>query len=238
MSRAAQIPRLSHLPRRELESMAAAGREVARLDAEMESLGGNPHQLLTKGDAVAFRHYPVGDVYDVGSHSQFYYHCHRSGETGHFHLFLRPRGMPAGLCPLAPKNAPADAPAHLIAVGLDSAGRVSQLFTTNRWVTGEAWYAAADVRAMLPRFRIWRSHVTGVDERVGRWLTALVGLFAPLIGDLLDERDRMITELIADAARIGRPAPLEDEGVEVLSRTAVSVENWRMAVEVGLREVT
>ena len=44
--------------------------------------------------------YHAGDVYDAETHAQFFYHAHpaeqrRSGEHGHFHCFLRPRGMPA-----------------------------------------------------------------------------------------------------------------------------------------------
>jgi len=52
-----------------------------------------------------WNHYPEGDVYDPDSHAQYYYHAHppqlRGGdEHGHFHTFLRPRGMPSGTMPL------------------------------------------------------------------------------------------------------------------------------------------
>ncbi|MEE8172364.1 MAG: hypothetical protein V3T62_05480, partial [Alphaproteobacteria bacterium] len=38
-----------------------------------------------------------------------------------------------------------DALSHIIGISMDAKGMPIRLFTTNRWVTGEAWYKARDV---------------------------------------------------------------------------------------------
>ena len=97
-------------------------------------------------------------------------------EHGHFHTFMRQGGLSPGAHPLvmpelaiagnpaapfeaalsapAPAGDPDEAWTHLVAIALDDRGRPLRLFTTNRWVTGETWYAAADVAAASARFAI------------------------------------------------------------------------------------
>lgn len=220
---------LAGLSRSELAAMAAAGDEVARLEAAIEAAGNTPVQVLTGGaPAAAFRHYPAGDVYDFASHAQFYYHTHRDGEHGHAHLFLRPKGMPPGVKPAVAVAGDKDAPCHLVAVGFGADGWLAELFTTNRWVSGEAWYAADAVKAMLPRFHVAPPGPVGP---AGRWLTALVALFRPLIGDLADRRDATVAAWSRAHPEID---PLEDPDLEITSRAQVSVEAWRAAVAVAL----
>lgn len=181
----------------------------------MTGLAGiHPVLLLTGGAAPEpFRHYPDGDVYDFATHSQFYCHVHRPGEAGHAHLFLRPRGMPPGLEPA--HAAMDDAPCHLIAIGFDGQGRPTEMFTTNRWVTDEAWYPAAAVKAMLPRFEILAG---GPGGTVGRLLTALVARHRGLIEELIDARDRALAEW--RDAHPGMDA-LEARRLEILSRAEI-----------------
>jgi hypothetical protein len=178
----------------------------------MEAMGTNPLLLLLDGAAQArpHLHYPVGDVYDAAHHTQFYYHVHRDGEVGHIHLFQRARGMQAGLAPLHP-NGDANAPCHLVAVGLGADGNAVELFTTNRWVTGEAWYPAAAVKAMLTGFCL---ETPGRLRPVALWLGALLDFYRPVVETLIDQRDAAI------AAR-AESNPLDDGALEVLSRIAV-----------------
>lgn len=194
-----------------------AGEAALRLEGEIRRLAPSAVHLLTGGAEIAqFRHYPDGDVYDFGSHSQFYFHSHRDHEHGHVHLFLRPKGMPPGLHPQIPAGE-ADAPCHLVAVGFDGDGRAAELFTTNRWVTGEAWYAAADVKAMLPHFNV--AGESG-PTLVGAWLSALLILYRPLIERLVDDRDRAVARW---SARHPNTDPLEDARLELTSRAAIDV---------------
>lgn len=204
-------------PRR--AALAAAAGDLGRAAAELRRGAGSPLAALTGGAAPEpFRHYPGGDVYDGASHAQFYFHTHRVGEVGHVHLFLRPRGMPAGLAPLAPTGEP-DAPCHLIAVGLGADGWPDTLFTTNRWVTGEDWYAAAAVVAMLPRFRMDGSGAAGA---VAAWLSALLAVVAPLVEDLVGERDAVV----AAWARSHPGFALDDRDLEVPSSCPLDLGAW------------
>ncbi|WP_068432732.1 hypothetical protein [Magnetospirillum sp. XM-1] len=190
----------------------AAGERLAGLAA---GLGEAPVSLLTRGqEGTAFRHFPAGDVYDLSSHAQFYYHSHRDGEFGHIHLFQRPRGMPRGLAPLVATADP-DAPCHLIAVGFGARGEATELFTTNRWVTGEAWYRADAVKAMVAGLRLAPA---GPWAPVARWLAAMVEFYRPLIDVLIDERDQAV-------AAWGRAHPgrdeLNDERLEITSARSI-----------------
>ncbi|MCB1084871.1 MAG: hypothetical protein KDK60_02080, partial [Chlamydiia bacterium] len=136
-------------------------------------------------------HYPLQEPFDDDSFSQYYYHAHRGGEHGHFHLFLRREGMEEEMGPLAydDRNVSRDGQetfAHLIAISMDEQGEPIKLFTTNRWVTGEDWYAAQDVRKMLKHFDVKHAYPSYV---VNRWLKGTLVLFRPQIEDLIDERD-------------------------------------------------
>ena len=137
-----------------------------------------------------------GEIYDPESHSQYFYHAHRSNEHGHFHTFQREQGMPAGCWPAAQSDAAFmkqrnDKVSHLIAISMNSAGRPCALFTTNRWVTADNWYAAEDVIMMLDRFEMdlaWPSWPTNI------WLTAMLRLFRPQILTLVRERDATVRD--------------------------------------------
>ncbi|MGE5506471.1 MAG: DUF6969 family protein [Actinomycetota bacterium] len=196
---------------------AAAGRRALALVQAMAGDGVSPVSLLTGGvQPTPLVHYPEGDLYDFASHAQAYYHCHRAGGGGHVHLFLRPKGMPAGVAPLLPAPQP-DSPCHLGAVALDGDGLPTELFTTNRWVTGEAWYAAAAVAAMLPRFRL---SAAGELLPVGLYLEALVAFYAKVLAELAAERDAAVADWAL--AHPGADA-LDDPRLEVTSRRSVDL---------------
>jgi hypothetical protein len=114
---------------------------------------------------------------------------------------------------------------HLVAIALDAAGEPIRLFTTNRWVTGETWYRADDVIAMLDRFRI----VAGAPSvLLNRWLEAMVGLFRPEIAVLLRNRDRAIVDW---RWRWPRRNAFEDTRLEIASGFAIDLEARLAAVE-------
>ena len=108
------------LSRGQLDAMAIAGREIQDCERVLHKTGDTVVSETLRGGGIFYEwnHYPDGDVYDPESHAQYYYHAHppqlRAGdEHGHFHTFLRPRGMPAGTAPLMlPELAIANAPAQ------------------------------------------------------------------------------------------------------------------------------
>lgn len=218
---------LSAVPPPLLEEMAAAGRTYRACQDALTRAGSTVVAELVDDRVEEHTHYPRGDVYDPDSHSQYYFHTHRPGEYGHFHTFLRARGIPPGIMP-APESGlcgRGDGLSHLVAIELDQRGAPARLFTTNRWVTGESWYKAADVAAMLSCFDIRSSLPSAVANR---WVTAVVALFRPQIGRLLMARDATIVR-----HRAGRStaAVLEDRGLEVTSAMDIDVYGQIAAVE-------
>ena len=220
---------LEDLPQASLEAMLAAGREVLEWRRVLAKSGDTlvGEVLRHEGPFYTLDHYPNGDVFDPESHSQWYYHAHdkkdRPGEHGHFHTFLRGGGMPAGIAPaplpdFLPKGERHDLICHLIAVSMDRSGWPIGLFTTNRWVTAETWYAADDVVAMLDRFEVRMSRPSWP---VNRWLSSMLRLFRPQIEDLLQERDQRLRVWQRAHPEVNA---YEDRGLEVTSQLPVSVE--------------
>ena len=228
---------LTALGRERLEAMRTAGEEILECRRVLLKGGLNVvgEMLRGQGEFVEYEHYPADDVFDAETHAQYYYHAHRGseGEHGHFHTFLRAPGMPDGVAPVTyggeePWPSGDEALAHLIAVSMDAYGEPIGLFTVNRWVTGDAWYAAADVIRMLERFDIDHANPSWPANR---WLGAMLRLFRPQIEALVLARD----VAVADWAR-AHPATdvFEDRELEITSQLAISVEAQIAAVAAAL----
>jgi hypothetical protein len=221
---------LESLPVETLEAMAAAGAEVMDVHRVLAKTGDNIVGELLKhhGTFYEWDHYPPGDVYDHETHGQYYYHAHASdqrfeNEHGHFHTFVRPKGMPPGIQPakvpgfVAPDD-PNDALSHLVAIAMTPAGLPFRLFTVNRWVTGEVWYEAEDVIRLLDVFSIDHAQPSWP---VNRWVTAMVTLFKPQIADLLRARDRKVADW--QDQNLGADA-FEDRDLEVTAFLDIAVD--------------
>jgi hypothetical protein len=194
--------------------------------------------IRDQGVFYEWTHYPEADIYDSASHAQYYYHAHakqeRPGEHGHFHCFLRPKGMPPGVRPAAvagclPRENPNDALSHLVAIAMDDRGYACELFTTNRWVTDETWYGARDVIAMLDRFAI---DLARPSWPVNRWITAMLRLFRPQIEALILERDEAIAGW---QRRHPNSDVFEDRRLEVTSKLDISVEDQLGRLQAALK---
>jgi len=235
-----EVVDLAALPRHEIAGMAEAGGEIAEIRRVLGKTGENvvAEILRHQGAFYEWDHYPSGDVYDHESHAQYYYHAHPvdqrfDGEHGHFHTFLRPRGMPAGIRPAPIRDAPLpedpnDALSHLIAISMDGEGEPFRLFTVNRWVTGEVWYEAEDVCRLLDGFKIGHAQPSWPTNR---WITAMVTLFKPQIRTLVAARDRCVADWQSDHPD---GDTYEDRDLEVTSYVDISVEQQLEAVRAML----
>ena len=237
---ARDAPDFAVLPRARLREMAAAGGRIRDIYRVLGKTGDNVvgEVLRDVGTFFEWDHYPKGDVYDAETHAQYYYHAHpvtlRGGEHGHFHTFLRPKGMPRNVRPadlpdVAPPPGDNDALSHLIAISMDRDGFPTRLFTTNRWVTGETWYAAEDVIAMLGRFRIDHARPSWPTNL---WITALLRLFRPQIERLLRQRDAAVADW---RRRHPDRDAFEDREFEIASVEDISVDAQIAAVAAALR---
>ncbi len=221
---------LDSLPTEALEDMAEAGAEVMEVHRVLSKTGDNIVGELLKNHGTFYEwdHYPPGDVYDHETHGQYYYHAHASdqrfeGEHGHFHTFVRPKGMPADIKPakvpnyVAPED-PNDALSHLVAIAMTPAGLPFRLFTVNRWVTGEVWYKAEDVIRLLDVFKIDHAQPSWP---VNRWVSAMIRLYKPQIAELLLARDRKVE---AWQQRLPDVDVFEDRDLEVTSFLDISLD--------------
>lgn len=229
------LPDFSHLSPEHLIAMREAGLQILECYRVLKKSADNIVGEILRGNEpfIELDHYPPGDIYDPASHSQYYYHAHREGEHGHFHTFLREKGMTSDLRPIEQSQMDymderEDTICHLIAISMDNAGYPRSLFTTNRWVTAENWYAADDTIAMLDAFEI---DLVPPSWPVNIWLTAMVKLFKPQIAELIKERDRAI-----DSWRQNHSEQdvFEDRRLEITSEQPISVETQILAVNKAL----
>jgi hypothetical protein len=220
------------VPRERADEMASAADEVVECQRVVEKAGSNlvAEVLRGHGTFTEWEHYPKGDVYDRETHSQYYYHTHpsdlRTGEHGHFHTFLRVKGMPREIKPVAMPAAVerplgSDALAHFVGISMDRRGQPTRLFTVNRWVTGETWYGAGDLVAMLDLFRI--THAVP-SWPTNRWVGAMLRLFRSQIEWLFRERDETV-RLWRACRPESEQTVYEDHGLEVTSVVDITVED-------------
>lgn len=220
-----------------LARMSQAAEEVMEIHRVLAKTGDNVVGELLKnaGTFYEWNHYPDGDVYDAETGSQFYYHAHpadaRLGEHGHFHTFLRPVGMTAEMIPVAvadlkPPADSNDALSHIVGISMNAVGFPVGLFTTNRWVTGETWYAARDVIAMIDRFEI--SH-TQPSWPANRWITAILRLFRPQVAALIAARDNAVADWRRRHA-VDLVTAFEDRDLEVTSYCRIDIADQVRAV--------
>ena len=219
---------ISRLSREALLRMADAGVKAVACIRDLHARRSNLVIEVLRGcsDFTEWEHYPPGDVRDPKSQAQYYFHAHPTNERtnpdyGHFHLFMRQKGTVAGIWPgkNIPFAADDDTQSHLIAISMSPAGMPERLFTTNRWVTGEAWFKAADVIRMLDRFVIDLDHPS---RALNDWLTAMLVLFRLQIEGLLAERDCAILQWQADHAETD---VFEDRRLEITSSQEISLYN-------------
>lgn len=230
------------LPRATLLRMADAAVEVVECLRALHQRGSNvvAEVLRGGGDFTELAHYPPDDVYDPKSHAQYFFHAHPpedrdAPDYGHFHTFLRAKGMPAGMRPvraddIATPDSEAEALSHLVAISMSPTGMPERLFTTNRWVTAETWYAAADVIAMVDRFSL---DLPFPSIHLNRWLGAMLVLFRPQIEYLLIERDRAIERW---RAQNPRDDVFEDRRLEITSSIEISLDGHIRWLDAQLEE--
>ena len=157
-------------------------------------------------------HYPAGEVSDLSTACQYYYHSHRTTpqEHGHFHLFglLNADGSTR-----APNSrwAENEAPSHLIAISMSPQGMPVKVFCPNQWVTNGYWLTADQILVHLENFIVNAQPRWAV---VGRWLAGFVQLFWPQIESALRARDERVKGL-----RRGRQWRTfwADESIEVIN---------------------
>lgn len=229
------IGQLRQLSRTELQALYDAAAEATDCVAELARHGANPvTEVLAGASAVEeWMHFPSGDVIDPQTHSQFYYHAHAAeermeNEHGHFHTFVRPRLIDRGRSLEDAAGNDENVCSHLVGISTDASGRLIRLFTTNRWVTGEAWRDADAAISLLDHFDITTDRPS---RELNRWISAVVRLFRPQIETLIRTRDETVAQF-----RHAHPDSnvLEDRELQITSELPVDFLDQIRAIESAL----
>ncbi len=239
------VQNFDDLDLKRLQDMSLAGEQIMECDRVLRKSKANTVGEVIKGQGEFFEwdHYPKGDVYDNETHSQYYYHAHPAetrlaiygAEHGHFHTFVRPRGMPKGIKPARlpdykkGKGANDDL-CHLVGICMDRRGYPIRAFSANRWVTGEVWYKAKDVIRIMDKFFIDHAYPSWP---VNIWITAMMRLFRPQFEKLLYERDAVLEQWIADHPDKNA---YEDRDLEIPSYVDISIDKQIRAVHQAIKE--
>ena len=121
----------------QLERSHRAGKAVLAGMAELNERGENLTKLVLNGKALEdWEMYPWdGGIHDKKTRSQYFYHHHpQTTEHGHFHAFFH-HGKQL---------------AHLVTLSMDDQGEPVDLFTVNRWVTGDLNLPPDKLKSYLP----------------------------------------------------------------------------------------
>jgi hypothetical protein len=163
-----------------------AAQELAKIQMRYAETGRTLNEAALCGakNFIEWQHYPNNDLVDESSGYEFYYHAHSADEMpheehGHFHVIKRESNTFH----------------HLIGIALNQRGLPVRLFTTNQWVTGEEMVESKLAIQSLGEFEMV---VKGRMAPVGKWVGALIQLFAVEIEGLILERDQKIARLAAE----------------------------------------
>jgi hypothetical protein len=167
-----------------------AAQELAKIQMRYAETGRTLNEAALCGakNFIEWQHYPNNDLVDESSGYEFYYHAHSADEMpheehGHFHVIKR------GINTFH----------HLIGIALNQRGLPVRLFTTNQWVTGEDMVESKLAIQSLGEFEMV---VKGRMAPIGKWVGALIQLFAVEIEELILERDQKIARLAAENAKL------------------------------------
>jgi hypothetical protein len=221
---------LSKLDTSTLEAMKHSGMEVLKWQDMLSRVSSNViSELIPESDPFFVReHYPYDEVFDPDTQSLYYYHSHRPGEHGHFHLFFCDKEILSKHQPLT-NFGKKNSSVHLFAISIHPDGTPIGLFTTNLWITPkEWWYSAESINDFVDHFEITHAYPSFPTNQ---WVNHMVNLFKPQIKELLIQRDQVLAET-------GLPLEkaLRNRKMDLLSETSISIESQMEAIEEILKE--
>lgn len=175
-----------------MEALKAEGSDVVK-----KTLNGKRY----KRDAGV--HYPYEDsIEDKDTSCQVFFHAHRKNEYGHFHTFI---------------NNEQGELVHLVMISMDKHGQPTAISTLNRWVTGDVFVKAEEIKLLFQKFKM--NHALFPDKRIIEFVENIFVAYQPLIFELFEERDNRITQYV----ELNASEPFEDRGVEILSSRKINV---------------
>lgn len=111
---------------------------------------------------------------------------------------------------------------------MDPRGVPIQLFSTDRWVTGETWYRADDVCNLVDAFVIDHAQPSWP---VKRWISAMLQLFHPQVTALVRARDERLRAWMDERPDVNA---YEDRDLEIAGMADISVDDQIASVAAAL----
>lgn len=144
-----------------------------------------------------YTHYPQdGGIKDEKTGYQLFFHIHRENEYGHFHTFAT--------------DDKGDL-VHLILISMNDEGKPIGLATVNRWVTGDKYVKADELKKLTENFFVDPSIFK--ESRLVEFVNHIFKAYNEEIDQLYDERDKWIMDYVNKNYR----GPFEDRDFEILS---------------------
>ena len=151
-----------------------------------------------------YTHYPYdGGIKDKKTGYQLFFHAHRENEYGHFHTFAT--------------NEKGEL-VHLLLISMSEEGKPIGLATVNRWVTGDQYVKADQLKNLAKDWFVDPSLFK--DTRVVEFINNIFNSYTDEIKVLFDERDEWIKKYADKFYR----EPFEDRDHEVLSYREVDLK--------------
>lgn len=222
--------RLAKVETSQLKSMRRSGLEVIKWDEMMDRVGKSViSEVVPENEPFIVReHYPYSEVFDDETRSLYFYHSHRPGEHGHFHLFYCDQDKIQNYKPLFAKAHKAYS-VHLLAISIHPDGTPLGFFTTNQWITPkEWWYDYKAVQELVGSFEITHAYPSFPTNQ---WMNHMLRLFKPQIDDLLEERD-----LALEKTGLPLEKALMHKKLDVLSFVPIDVETQLEVIDEILAE--
>ncbi|MEE9431549.1 MAG: hypothetical protein V3V16_10940 [Melioribacteraceae bacterium] len=148
-------------------------------------------------------HYPFdGGIVDPDTNSRVFFHAHRENEYGHFHTFVEDENGEL---------------IHLLLISMNKQGEPIGLSTVNRWVTGDKYVKADELKKHFEKFSIDKKIFK--DERVLDFIENIFLGYKKQIFKLFDERDEWISSYVNKHYN----EPFEDRDYEILSSLEINI---------------
>jgi hypothetical protein len=181
-------------------------KKVISIINSLKSSGSNLVLKIMDGKKYEFDpniHYPFdGGIVDPNTNSRVFFHAHRKNEYGHFHTFVEDENGDL---------------IHLLLISMNKQGEPIGLSTVNRWVTGDKYVKANELKKHFEKFSIDKYLFR--DERILVFIESIFGGYKEQIFTLFDERD----EWIKNYVNRNYNEPFEDRDYEVLSSVKIDI---------------
>lgn len=156
---------------------------LAGIIHQLSALNTNPVLLCLENetDFVAGKKYSLPSYINNDFGLRIFYHHHdypnkTDNEHGHFHLFIRLKGLTEWH--------------HLLLISMDKQGQAFQLATVNQWVTDSRWIEQTDLGHLFQQLE-----VQDPESLLHSWFIAILSVFHEEIISLITKRDQQLSDI-------------------------------------------